>query len=154
MNAAAEFVRLGEEDVLILLDIEARCFPTPWTREQFELCLKHKAYHAFGFKEGASLLGYVSFYRVEDEMEILNIAVRPESRRQGLASRMLASVLQIGAGLGTRQVFLEVRRSNAAARRLYEKHGFAPSGVRPGYYRDTGEDAILMRAEISPTSFS
>jgi [ribosomal protein S18]-alanine N-acetyltransferase len=152
--AGAEFVRLGEEDLDPLLNIESQCFPTPWTREQFELGLKQKAFHVFGFKKGAELLAYVSFYKVEDEMEILNIAVRPEQRRLGLGSRMLSTVLRICARLGIRQAYLEVRVGNDAARQLYAKHGFVPVGVRPNYYRDTGEDAILMRAELFFTSSS
>jgi [ribosomal protein S18]-alanine N-acetyltransferase len=150
--AKAEFVRLGQEDVEDLLHLEALCFPTPWNRRQFELGLKQRAFHVFGYRTGATLLAYASFYRVEDEMEILNIAVRPESRRQGLGLRLLAGVVQICARLGARTAFLEVRRGNDAARSLYEKFGFKEIGVRRGYYRDTGEDAILMRAEIHTSS--
>jgi [ribosomal protein S18]-alanine N-acetyltransferase len=152
--AGAEFVRLGQEDIENLLSIETRCFPTPWNRKQFELGIKQKAFHVFGFKKDAALLAYVSFYKVEDEMEILNIAVRPESRRLGLGSRMLSTVLQIGSRMGIGKVYLEVRRGNEAARQLYAKHGFLAIGVRPKYYRDTGEDAILMRAEISSITSS
>jgi [ribosomal protein S18]-alanine N-acetyltransferase len=148
--AEVEFLRLGREDLDSLLDLEGRCFSTPWSRKEFEHGLAQDKFHVFGFKQDRLLLGYISFYKVRDEMEILNIAVRPESREMGLGSRMLSTVLRICARLGTRRAYLEVRPSNTAAQRLYEKHGFLPIGVRPQYYRDTGEDAIIMRADISP----
>src|SRR5262249_59037047 len=79
-------------------------------------------------------VGFCSFWRVLDELHINNLAVLPEHRRVGVASALLAFVLQEGVKMGARRATLEVRRSNEAARRLYERFGFTVAGVRRGYY--------------------
>jgi len=81
-------------------------------------------------------------------MEILNLAVAPEYRRRGLASRLLGLVLKIGKRLGVARVFLEVRESNVAARALYCRQGFGQVGVRKGYYPDNMEDALVQRLDL------
>ncbi|MFP4072265.1 MAG: ribosomal protein S18-alanine N-acetyltransferase [Desulfovibrionales bacterium] len=142
------FVRLGVEDLTALLELEIQCFTCPWTREQFLLGLQQKAFHLFGLKKDGVLVAYISFYTVEEDMEILNIGVHPRWRRRGFADRLLKLVLQICAGMGIKQSFLEVRESNAAAQKLYRNHGYTPCGRRRGYYPDNGEDAIVMQKDI------
>ncbi|MFW6324452.1 MAG: ribosomal protein S18-alanine N-acetyltransferase, partial [Desulfovibrionales bacterium] len=115
---------------------------------QFEQGIKQSAFHVFGIKKQDRLLAYVSFSQVHDEMEIFNIAVEKTWRRKGLASRLLGFILQMNCKMGIKKCYLEVRESNLAARRLYEKFGFHAVGRRKGYYPDTGEDAIIMRAEM------
>jgi ribosomal-protein-alanine N-acetyltransferase len=90
----------------------------------------------------------VSFHHVVDEMEILNIAVRPELRRRGLGARLLGLALGICAEMGVRLAALEVRTGNAPALALYARFGFVRVGLRRGYYADTGEDAVLMNLEL------
>lgn len=142
------FVRLGPEDLGRLLALERRCFSHPWTERQFRLGLTNKAFFVFGLKDGAELAAYCSFHAAAGEMEILNIAVAPALRRGGLGRRLLGLVLQICRNLGIHQGYLEVRRSNAAARALYEAFGFVECGVRKAYYPDNGEDALLMRLNL------
>ena len=80
---------------------------------------------------------------VVDELHIHTLAVAPPWRRAGLARRLLRTALREAGALGARSATLEARRSNGAARQLYEGAGFTPSGVRPGYYADPKEDALI-----------
>ena len=150
MESVAEFVRLGEEDIQDVLELERLCFSFPWSERQFNLSFKQRVFHVFGLKDSGRLLAYLAMYHTGEEMEILNVAVRPELRRQGLASRLLRIVLQIGRNMGMKEVFLEARRSNLAALALYQGHGFVQTGVRKGYYPDNGEDALLLKKEFEP----
>lgn len=146
----AEFFRLGQEHVPAVLELERLCFSHPWSREQFDLAFGQRIFHVFGLREPDSgrLLAYLAFYHAVDQMEILNLAVRPELRRQGLGARLLGLVLQIGRKMGIHKAYLEVRRTNRAARALYAGFGFARVGVREGYYPDTGEDALVMCLDL------
>ncbi len=92
--------------------------------------------------EGGGLLGFVVYWVVADEVQLLNLAVHPASRRRGVGT-MLVQHVQAAAGDG--YVSLEVRKSNTAARGLYERRGFRYVGERPGYYRVGNEDALLLR---------
>jgi len=144
------FCRLGPADLPALLAMERECFSHPWSEEQSLLGLGRGLFHVFGFKRGDALAAYLSFIRAADEMEVLNLAVQPHLRRMGLGRRLLGLALQIGAGMGIHRVFLDVRRSNAAALALYTSFGFARTGVRKGYYPDNMEDAVTMRLDMPP----
>jgi ribosomal-protein-alanine N-acetyltransferase len=85
-------------------------------------------------------------------MEILNLAVRPDRRRQGLGRHLLGHVLHLCDNMGIKRGYLEVRRSNDAARNLYQAYGFAEVGVRSKYYPDNREDAIIMRLDFGAGS--
>ena len=96
------------------------------------------------------IVGFCSFWRILDELHINNLAVTPAERRSGVATALLTRVLADGAKLGARRATLEVRRSNDPARCLYEKFNFAVAGVRPAYYTNPIEDAlILWRKDVS-----
>jgi ribosomal-protein-alanine N-acetyltransferase len=90
------------------------------------------------------VVGFVIARAVADEMEILNLAVEPAGRRQGIGGALLDNALAFGRRSGARRAFLEVRESNRGARRFYERHEFAVIGRRPRYYRDPIEDALVM----------
>lgn len=94
--------------------------------------------------------GYVIARHVAYEGEILNLGVHPERRRAGVARALVEHVLRALGALGVESVYLEVRESNAAARRLYQGLGFREVGRRRGYYRRPMEDALLLRAAIAP----
>ncbi|MBF0475313.1 MAG: ribosomal protein S18-alanine N-acetyltransferase [Deltaproteobacteria bacterium] len=133
-----------------VVDIEQRSFTCPWSLRQFALELA-RPYGDSIIMAGADerqVLGYALWWVVMDEVEILNVAVHPDFRGRGLG-RLLLTELIARAGLnGGRAFFLEVRPSNPAALALYDSLGFKPVGVRPRYYDDTGEDALLMRLTI------
>lgn len=99
-------------------------------------------------ERSSQTLGFIVLRHVADEVEILNIAVRPDSRRQGVASELLNIALQQGAQNGARKVYLEVRASNTSAIRFYERHSFRPSGRRACYYSSPAEDAVILVSEL------
>ena len=93
---------------------------------------------------GVSILGYGGFWLMAGEAHISTIAVRPEWRRRGIGELLLVAMLELAVELGADVATLEVRVSNVAAQSLYQKYGFAKVGLRPHYYRDRGEDALIM----------
>ena len=95
-------------------------------------------------------LGYLMARLSGEEGEILNLAVLPGYRRQGVGRRLLEHGLAFLVGRGVREAYLEVRESNLAARDLYLGFGFRPVGVRPHYYRNPAEDALVLRARLPP----
>src|SRR5262245_17945916 len=96
---------------------------------------------------GGRLAGFCSFWRVLDELHINNLAVKPESRRSGVATALLRHVLREGAALGARRATLEVRQSNDPARLLYERFGFSIAGIRRAYSTKPVEDALVLWRE-------
>ncbi len=141
--------RLESGDIAALIGLESQCFSTVWREDQFFLALRQKVFFAFGlFLENARLVGYISVYHLAGELEILNIAVSREQRRRGFGLRLLTEALRQGRERGLERAVLEVRTSNAAAIALYERLGFSLAGKRPGYYEDTGEDALIYVAPL------
>jgi ribosomal-protein-alanine N-acetyltransferase len=132
-----------------VLAIEEASFTNPWSRAMYLAELENSGisfcYVAKG-QDGAAV-GFCSFWRVMDELHINNLAVLPACRRQGVARALLEHVLKEGSALGARRATLEVRRSNDAARLLYEHFGFSVAGVRRGYYTKPVEDALVLWRE-------
>jgi len=121
-----------------------------WSIEQYQ-----EAFSAAGparlflvIEESAGVQGFLVARVVQDEWEIENIAITGPARRRGLGTRLLGEFLNTARGQGGQSVFLEVRESNLAARRLYEKWAFLESGRRAGYYRAPEEDAITYRLDF------
>ena len=137
------FKKLASADAKAISILEKEAFSLPWTEEQCKKALEQKFYSAWGLWDGNLLIAYVSYYHFETEMEIINLAVRTEKRRQGLGERLLRAVLQGAAKVGIRKATLEAREGNLAAISLYEKNGFQRAGARKHYYSDTGENAII-----------
>ena len=135
-----------------VLALEEAAFTNPWTRGMYLAELENAgvSYCFLARDAEGQAVGFCSFWRVLDELHINNLAVRPDCRRVGIASTLLAFVLNKGTELGARRATLEVRRSNDAARVLYERFGFAVAGVRPNYYSKPVEDAlVLWRDELA-----
>ena len=95
-----------------------------------------------------NVAAFSNYWVVADEVHLLNLATHPEARRAGHASRLLAHIIEVGRERKCRFVTLEVRRSNAAAVRLYRRFGFRAVGVRPNYYAEDQEDAIVMLLDL------
>ncbi len=137
------------EQIDAVLAIEEQAFTNPWTREMYVAELENRGV-SFCFLATAAdgrPVGFCSFWKVVDELHINNLAVLPGSRRAGVATALLTFVLAEGAKLGARRATLEVRRSNTAARQLYERFGFTVAGVRHGYYTKPVEDALVLWRE-------
>lgn len=97
------------------------------------------------------LLGFAGFWIMADEAHITSIAVREKYRGYGIGELLLVSLIDLAASLHAGDVTLEVRLTNAGAQALYRKYGFAKVGVRPGYYTDNAEDAIIMTLDDLPS---
>jgi [ribosomal protein S18]-alanine N-acetyltransferase len=132
------------EDLDEVMAIEIRSFARPWTKGIFQETLRSDISECLGFEKGGRLIGYIVFYTVEKEAHILNLAVHPLFRRQGLALTMLRQALSMIGARGVTSYFLEVREGNVAAIGLYERCGFERIGRRKGYYSETREDALVM----------
>ncbi len=132
-----------------VLSIEEASFTNPWTREMYLADLANRGVSSCFLAQDADgrVVGFCSVWQVADEMHINNLAVRPEFRRMGVATALLNHALGEAARLGARRATLEVRRSNDAARRLYERLGFAVAGIRRGYYTKPVEDALVLWRE-------
>ena len=139
--------RLADErDLDGVIEVESASFTSPWTREMYLSELRYESIaHIYVVRTAdRRVTGFCSFWLVFDEVHINNLAVRPENRGRGYASALLAHILQEGDRLGARRATLEVRQSNAAAIRLYERLGFEVAGTRRAYYTNPTEDALIL----------
>ena len=134
--------RLVYGDLPSVLAIERRSFTTPWSLAMFVLELSKPSGICLGIAGREGLEGYLVCSRYADVWHLMNIAVTPERRRVGIASRLIAELFE-AAGMDARFT-LEVRTSNRAAIEMYEGFGFRPAGHRRRYYHDNGEDALIM----------
>lgn len=137
-------------DLAVLLDLEARCFDPPWSEALLRRRLEQPDSLSLGMFDGRELAGFVLCSRLFDEAELLQIAVAPARRREGLGRWLLETALSQLAEAGAERLLLEVRASNRAAIGLYRILGFQQDGRRRGYYpTDAGaEDAVLMSREL------
>ena len=142
------FRRMLAEDLDVVMRVEKLAFKHPWSTELFKRELEHEWSTILLAEEGGELLGFVIFWLVHDEVHILNVAVDPGQRRRGVARALLHECLRRGKVHGAVLATLEVRKSNAAALGLYGQLGFRQVGVRPNYYVDEGEDAIVMIRDL------
>lgn len=132
MSDAISFRPMTEADLDAVLKIEYAAFSHPWTRGIFSEGLKN--YHCWLMFEGSQQVGHGVIQIILDEAHLLNITVKPESQGRGLGLRLLEHLMREAAGHQARECFLEVRASNQAAYRLYERYGFNEIGRRRDYY--------------------
>jgi len=147
-------------DLPSILVIERASFSDPWTEEMFlsemsDHPSQGSHLHAFSYVAKNSLnhlVGYIFFWILSDEFQLMNLGVDVLWRNKGIGAALIRRALYVGEQSGIRVGYLEVRASNAAARSLYEKIGFKKIGVRKNYYTHPREDAILyqMVVEVSP----
>ena len=140
--------RAHSADVSALVAIERECFSDPWTAAGIRETIQYETTRTFVAESGGRAVGYVMARISGEEGEILNLAVLPKSRRKGIAGCLLSEALGSIAVGGVTEAFLEVRQSNGQAIALYQAHGFRPVGLRPNYYRDPREDALVLRASL------
>jgi|ERR1044072_74720 ribosomal-protein-alanine N-acetyltransferase len=134
--------RLTYSDLPAVLSVERRSFPTPWSLAMFVLELSKPSGICLAASADEELLGYLVCSRYDQAWHLMNVAVAPERRRSGIARRLIGQLLEEA---GRELPFtLEVRVSNHAAITMYERLGFRSAGVRPRYYQDNGEDALIM----------
>ena len=142
------------EDIPAVHAVERQSFATPWPAYAFrhELQSNRLARYIVA-RVGDQVVGYAGMWLMVDEAHITTFAVLPAWRRVGVGTRLLLDLLDISTGMGAAEAPLEVRLSNTAARALYERFGFRPVGLRPRYYSDNNEDALIMTSDAldSPT---
>jgi len=136
------------EDIDAVLYIERLSFTTPWSRNAFlqELTANSLAMYFVG-RLGDIIVCYGGCWLIHDEAHITNVAVDPQFRGKGYGAGICRWLMSEASLRGMTRATLEVRVSNVAARELYRKMGFLPAGVRPNYYTDTKEDALIMWKE-------
>ncbi len=143
--------RLELADLDEIERIEQASYPTPWSRSMFASELAKPSSLSLGAVDGTdALVGYLVLSRYVDAWHVMNVAVAPERRREGIASALLRRLLDATKGDARRGYTLEVRVSNVGAIRLYERFGFRTKGVRRGYYTDNREDALIMWRDADP----
>jgi ribosomal-protein-alanine N-acetyltransferase len=136
---------LAESDLDEIVAIETAAFSNPWTRAMYLRELQNPdVSFLYVLRMDGRITGFCSFWLVLDEIHINNLAVLREYHGQGLGTALLSHVLEAGASRGATRATLEVRRSNAPARRLYERLGFEVAATRPNYYLSPPEDALIL----------
>jgi len=144
----AQIRKMTPGDLVQVMEIEHYSFSLPWSRSSFEKELRDNGYACYLVAETAEtaetgkVVGYAGCWVLFDEAHITTLAVHPAYRRSGIGSLLLTSLLEMADARGAEQIFLEVRDSNMAARRLYTEFGFEIKGIRKKYYHD--EDALVM----------
>jgi ribosomal-protein-alanine N-acetyltransferase len=133
-------------DAAAMAEIEKLCFSSPWSFEDLlrEIEENEPALYIV-CEEGSRVVAYAGLWIVSGEGHVMNVAVRPGFRGRGIGAAVVGSLIGRARGLhGVAEFTLEVRASNAAARRLYERLGFREEGRREGYYSEPKEDAVIM----------
>jgi [ribosomal protein S18]-alanine N-acetyltransferase len=142
-TTAIEIRRLTYADLPQVISIERRAFPTPWSLAMFVLELSKPGGVCLAAVRDGRIVAYCICSRYDIVWHLMNIAVDPDHRREGLATALLNELVHRTGGTAAR-VTLEVRESNQNAIDLYERFGFLAAGLRRRYYQDNGEDALIM----------
>lgn len=141
--------RLESRDIPAILEIQNSCPEAARWSEDAYRALARTGERSWLAEQSGKIAGFLVARVVASEMEILNLAVRANLRRQGIATSLLRESLLWGAHAGARRAFLEVRHSNTTARKFYEAHGFSPVGSRRDYYRSPDEDALILSRALA-----
>jgi ribosomal-protein-alanine N-acetyltransferase len=143
---------MGLDDLPTVQAIEEASFTTPWPPHAYrsEIETNRLAQYIVA-RVGGEVVAYAGMWMMVDEAHVTTFAVHPRWRRQRIGERLLLTLLDLARGRRAREATLEVRLSNLPARRLYEKYGFRPVGLRPRYYSDDNEDALIMTTESLDT---
>jgi [ribosomal protein S18]-alanine N-acetyltransferase len=139
---------LNKEDSGALASLETKCPEAAQWGEQGYQGIGHNGLLGWGAVRAAVFTGFILVRVVADELEVLNLAVEPPERRQGIASRLLNEAISQGRGLAAKRAYLEVRESNSAARDFYSTHEFTETNRRKAYYSQPLEDAIVLVRQI------
>jgi ribosomal-protein-alanine N-acetyltransferase len=153
LNSAGQDLEIRKADpadLAVVLRIENRSFTDPWSADALygELHTDHMRLPLVATSHGV-ICGYLMAWVVADQLHILNIATAHTHLRRGVGTALLRRAAGLGKLRGVEEITLEVRDSNTSARAFYTRLGFAEVGIRPGYYQDNGEDAIIMTAPLN-----
>ena len=144
-----EITTMTEAHVPQIAEIETLCFTDPWSEKSVASELGNRLSLWLVAMDGDTVAGYVGSQSVLDEADMMNVAVHPDYRRQGIGRELVLALAEALQKKGIRGLMLEVRQSNAPAIALYEQLGFQQVGMRPNYYRNPKENALILRKELS-----
>lgn len=142
-------VRIAKSsDLDDIYELDVQTFTMPWSKEalSYDILENDNAFVIVAEYEG-EFAGYADIWTVLDEADLNSIAVRVDFRRKGIGDAIMLAMIEMLSANGVATINLEVRVSNMPAIKLYKKYGFNECGVRPGYYLDNGEDALIMKRE-------
>lgn len=140
--------RMTLDDVPAVHEIDELSFSLPWPERSFRFELSaNPVSRSWVAEVDGKIAAMLVLWFIIDEAHIATIAVHPDFRRRGIGEQILLHALRAVQGEGAKRAFLEVRVGNVAAQAMYKKYGFEVAGVRPGYYKDNNEDALLMNLE-------
>lgn len=148
---AEEFVfrKMTLDDLPDIMSIEQDAFSVPWSEEAFVNELTNNMFAQYMAMEyQGQVIGYAGMWIIVDEAHITNIAILTPYRGRGLGKRLMHELQKTASFLGAVRMTLEVRIGNEIAQRLYRGYGFEDAGIRPGYYSDNQEDALIMWADL------
>ncbi len=140
---------LSEKDIEGIVEVEEICFPTPWSKNAFQKELENKLARYMIVEMENKIVAYGGIWFIVDEGHITNIAVHPEYRGLGLGNEIVEALVKECKKNNIISMTLEVRASNHVAQNLYKKYGFKLAGIRPEYYTDNREDALIMWKELN-----
>lgn len=139
-----------EKDIDSIAALEPLCFDDPWTPQMIRSDVMDLPFSTYVLGEvDEKLVGYVGIMVVRDECQVNNVAVHPDYRKKGIGGTLLKTALSFAKQSGAEEAFLEVREGNDDAIRLYESMGFKRLGIRKGYYENNGENAVVMRKDLT-----
>lgn len=143
---------LSRDDLDRVVEIEKASFSDPWSCTSFQSCLQSPDSHCWAWKKSGRVHGYLIAIACYDEMQILNIAVAPEDRGQGIGHTLMGQCIRWAADNQVKKIFLEVRASNQAAIGLYQSFSFKAIHCRKRFYDHPVEDALVMLRTVSEES--
>ena len=133
-----------EKDLAAVMELDREAFFDPWSLETWQRELQNTIAVWIVEEVERDIVGYAGIWNVAGEAQVMRVAVRKALRNQGLGLLLTQELIQKAREAGAEAVTLEVRESNVAAQKVYERCGFVSGGVRPHYYEDTGEGAVIM----------
>lgn len=142
------FDSLNTSHVPRIVEIETQSFQEPWSADGFRDMISNPTFQSLGVFYHQKLAGYIFYYIVADELHLMNIAIDPVLRKRGIGEQLLTKIHEVGKKFKIKFAYLEVRETNAAALKLYEKLGYRKQGRRIGYYPNK-EDALLMFKDLT-----
>ena len=142
-----KIVPMEEKHVPQVAELEKICFSDPWSERSVASELTNPLSLWLVAVEGVTVAGYIGSQTVEGETDMMNVAVHPDNRRQGIGEKLILALVEALKEKGSNSLTLEVRASNEPAQKLYEKLGFSQVGLRKNYYRNPKEDACILRKE-------
>lgn len=144
--------KMRSTDLARVMQIELATFTMPWSESTFRGLLRRTDSDLLVAEVRGDVAGYTVFWAVTDQGELGNVAVAEEFRGKGIGRKLVDAVLDMATARGVREIFLEVRKSNAGAQNLYKTFGFYEVGKRKNYYLEPVEDALVMKVDLVPAS--